>query len=371
MRYATAFLIGIGILVGSALAAPNTNDPNDRQKRIDAAKRDVATAEARARAARREVQDTQRDLDNAIAYAQTAAETLRKMNDQEGAYTRELSDKEREGRDQKDARDKLAAAGTDTDKKLIETRKAIAEGTKALESAKKTAESQFLETPECKARLAKIDSAQQTLQTERDRVLGELSKKPDYQALKSAAITTESAVTALRNESKPEPTVLASASKAWIDAKSRLEAAEKTACQADSAYVAAEQALNDAKAEQETALTQFRQSLNTDPVVGPLMTDLETRNKDQTQILADQKRLAADLKQADDTLKGTTRQYNEGAAKLKAFRAERDKQVLQSQGAERMIESKRRELARDELDARDAERDLDTARRRLRDAERS
>lgn len=370
MRHLTAFLIGIGILVAGALAAPDAGGTSDRQKRIDAARRDLAAAESRARAARREVQETQRDLENAISYAQTSAQTLRKLNDQEGDYTRELLGKEREAREQKDARDRVASVQSDADKKLLETRKAIVEGTKALEAGRKRAEAKFLDTPESKERLAKIESARQALQAEYDRVIADLSKQADYQALKANAVATEQAVGALRNQSRPDPGELARASQAWIDAKSRLESSEKAACQADPAYVEAEQALTALRRDHEAALAQFRQTLNTDPVVGPLMSDLETRNREQTQLLADQKRLVADLKQADDTLKGTTRQYNEGAARLKALRAERDKLVLQAQGAERTVESKRRELVRDEADARDADRDVDTARRRLRDAER-
>ena len=378
MRNWTAFVIGVGILVAASYGAPKpVPDPkpadpkSEKQAKIDQAKRDLANAEAQLRTAERRADRTQNDLENAIRDRERVGQLLTTTNQDEGELTRVVVTHEREAKDQQSARDRVKTQSDDAAKAVSESKKTAADASKAVESAKKDAEKEYLETTESRERLAKIDELTAALATERQRVLAALSDVASYKQLKQNAAVTEAAVKAARDDARIDPATLGKSSQAWIDAKSKVESAERDACKADPAYVTADDVLTQSKAAHQEQVNAFRLQLPTHPTVAPALATLAEAQRMQESTTTQQTTALAELKLADAAFQAAAKRYNETTARLQQTRIARDKLATQLTAADRNVSAQERDLADAKDDLRDARRALDDARRRLRDAERA
>ncbi len=375
MRNWTAFAIGVGILVAAAYGAPKSprQPPADdeKQQRIEQAKRDLANAEGRLRSADRRADRAERDLENAIRDRERVGQELSRANQEEGDLARIIGSHEREARDQQEVRNKVKAHSDAAGKAAGDAKRATAEAGKAVEEARKTAEKDYLASAESRDRVAKVDAITASLAAERERVVGELSKQSSYQQMKREAEIAEAAVQSARDNPHVDPATLARSSQAWIDAKSRVESAEREACKADPAYVHAEASLAQAKADHQQQINAFRQQLPTHPAVAPAISLFAEAQRAQEQSAQQHVRALADLKQAESAFQQAAGRYNETNARLTQARVIRDRLAAQLVAADRNVSAQERDLADAKGDLRDARRDVEDARRRLREAERA
>lgn len=391
MRYPLSFLIGILILVATTCAAGDDlrqrrrdNDRNkdddrerdrapqaeqnreaDRQRDRDRddANRALEEARERLRSAERRAERARDQRDQALRDRDRIGQELTSVNQDEGELTRLIVTHETDARDAKASHDALKSEATEKSGRVDAAKRKLLEAERTIASAKRDAETEFLQSDAARRHQAEIDEAGKAYDAERTRVLESLANDPAYASLTQSARVAEAAVSAARDAAAPNSDVLSNASEVWIAAKSKLGTFERAALERDPACEAAASRLASAKQAQRDALAAFRGSIDQSPRVVAEAQRRDAIAAEHAEAQREVEAVSVRIRAAEADLSQRVTRYNEVSTRLNTARTARDRlasQLVAAEGSARAAEA----------EIKDAERDIARARQSIADAKR-
>lgn len=362
MRYLVSFLIGIGILTAAALA-------DERQDRIDEARRALDVARDRLRDAERRADRARDNRENAIRDREHLGQQLAAANEEEGELTRLVPGIASEVTTARTAREAAQSAQDKTQSELKKTKTLRAESQKALDDYQKSALAAFMSQEDTKARLQSIEDAKAVVKGHEHLILTELATRPAYRELAQRADAAEAEVRKAR-DNPGDADALARASQTWIDSKSAKESAERAAFQADSKWQIARKELQAAEEAHASSLKQYEQRVQMDAQYARLRAKIDEVELYDEGLREQGVKAAEAIKAAERSLKTTAARQAELGQRLQTARVARDKLANQLVIAERTVRSAEADLASADRDIARAQREVTDAQRRLAQAQR-
>ncbi|MBC7783101.1 MAG: hypothetical protein H7144_04610 [Burkholderiales bacterium] len=292
--------------------------------RLPQARAAVAEAEKRLAAAKQRLEAVLRLMRGATTERQLITRQLAEANDLHGDLQRQIAGRERQAKDAKAAAEQAHQLQTATSKVVGESKKSFAGAQRSLKDATAALEKQYLKLPETIARQAAIDAAESALRLEHDRVVKGLAGDEEYQKLQSDADARETALKHLRDDPQIDSVTLTDASQKWIDAKSRVDAAERAACANDPKYVAASEAHAAARKAQQDAIATYKAGIPTHPDIVEHTKAIDQASNDLSSAENRHKQAERESRAVDDRARTAIVQYNDVADRLHHARLERD-----------------------------------------------